>query len=67
VDGGGASAVGANAIAPPVGKGGAGGAGTDSTPIFGPGLPNSGVYAGGGGGGSQDMFLCYIDQVVQEE
>jgi hypothetical protein len=30
--------------------GSAGGAGLDVTPIFGPGLPNSGVYAGGGGG-----------------
>jgi hypothetical protein len=33
---------------------GAGGAGTDTTPILGsPGLPNSGVYAGGGANGSR--------------
>ena len=46
--GGGASAVGSNAV---TSTAGAGGAGTDVSSIFGPGLPNSGVYAGGGGGG----------------
>jgi hypothetical protein len=30
---------------------GPGGPGSDVSPIFGPGLPNSGVYAGGGSGG----------------
>jgi hypothetical protein len=34
--------------------GGNGGAGSDVSPTFGPGLPNSGVYAGGGGGQGGD-------------
>jgi hypothetical protein len=52
--GGGASAIGTDGAgtSTPTNVGGNGGAGTDVTPIFGPGLPNSGVYAGGGGGGS---------------
>jgi hypothetical protein len=47
--GGGHSAVGVTGL---VAAGGAGGAGTDISPTFGPapGLPNAGFYAGGGGG-----------------
>jgi len=51
--GGGAGAAGASGPVPPGGDAaGVGGAGLDVTPTFGPGLPNSGVYAGGGGGSS---------------
>jgi hypothetical protein len=47
--------------------GSAGGAGSDVTPIFGPGLPNSGVYAGGGGGGTKMMVrVDQVEQVVVE-
>jgi hypothetical protein len=34
-----------------------GGAGTDFSPFFTSPIPNSGVYAGGGGGGSRDCQL----------
>jgi hypothetical protein len=51
--GGGAGAVGGNGTAYPGGTAGAGGAGTDISPLYpGTSLPNSGVYAGGGGGAS---------------
>ena len=46
--GGGHGAVGGNGSNP---TGGTGGAGTDFSPSF-PGLPNSGVLAGGGGAGT---------------
>ena len=50
VGGGGGGATAAGTTGTPT-QAGNGGTGTDVTPIFGPGLPNSGVYAGGGGGG----------------
>jgi len=59
--GGGASAVGGNAVTgsyPGSGSGGDGGAGTSAAPIFGSNPqpfygPTNGVYAGGGGGGTR--------------
>ena len=51
--GGGATAAGTNiAMSGGTYVSGPGGAGTNVSPTFGPGLPNSGVYAGGGGGGA---------------
>jgi len=51
--GGGATAAGTNiAMSGGTYVSGPGGAGTNVSPTFGPGLPNSGIYAGGGGGGA---------------
>ena len=59
--GGGASAVGGNAVTgsyPGSGSGGDGGAGGNAAPIFGSNPqpfygPTNGIYAGGGGGGTR--------------